>query len=52
MNRLLAVLVLLITAPASAEAIGGCQFDRDTLVFAGSSLDQAQCLLRKVGLPD
>ena len=37
-----------IAAPASAELIGTCQFDRDTLTFAGSPLDQATCLLRKV----
>lgn len=34
--------------PASAEIIGTCQFDRDTLSFAGTPLDQAKCLLRKV----
>ena len=47
MKRLIA-LILLIAAPASAELIGTCQFDRDTLTFAGSPLDQATCLLRKV----
>ena len=40
--------LLLLAAPASAELIGGCQFDRDTLSFAGSPLTQATCLLRKV----
>ena len=41
---------LLLAAPASAELIGGCQFDRDTLTFAGSPIEQATCLLRKVEL--
>ena len=41
---------LLLTAPASAELIGGCQFDRDTLTFAGAPVEQATCLLRKVEL--
>ena len=39
-----------LAAPASAELIGGCRFDRDTLTFAGSPLEQATCLLRKVEL--
>ena len=39
---------LLLTAPASAELIGTCQFDRDRLSFAETPLDQARCLLRKV----
>jgi hypothetical protein len=33
---------------ASAEEIGECRFDRDTLTFAGSRVEQATCLLRKV----
>ena len=41
---------LALAAPASAELIGGCQFDRDTLTFAGSQAEQATCLLRKVEL--
>ncbi len=45
-----AALTLLLAAPASAELIGGCQFDRDTLTFAGSPVEQATCLLRKVEL--
>ena len=45
-----AALTLLLAAPASAELIGGCQFDRDTLTFAGSPVEQASCLLRKVEL--
>ncbi len=40
--------LLLLAAPASAELIGGCQFDRETLTFVGSPLEQATCLLRKV----
>ncbi len=39
---------LTLAAPASAELIGECQFDRDTLTFAGTSVEQAICLLRKV----
>ena len=38
-----------LAAPASAELIGGCQFDRDMLSFAGSRTEQASCLMRKVG---
>ena len=40
--------LLLLSVPASAEMIGTCRFDRDTLTFAGSPLEQATCLLRKV----
>ena len=47
MNASVLALVAL-AAPASAELIGTCQFDRDTLTFAGSPLEQAACLLRKV----
>ena len=39
-----------LATPASAELIVGCQFDRDTLTFAGSPVQQATCLLRKVEL--
>ena len=42
--------LLLLAAPANAELIGTCQFDRDTLTFAGSPAAQATCLLRKVEL--
>ena len=49
MKRLIA-LTMLLAAPASAELIGGCQFDRATLTFAGSPVEQATCLLRKVEL--
>jgi len=41
---------ILLAAPASAEVGGGCKFDRDTLTFAGSPVEQATCLLRKVKL--
>ena len=40
--------LLALAAPAGAELIGGCQFDRDTLTFAGTPSQQALCLLRKV----
>ncbi|MEQ1499663.1 MAG: hypothetical protein ABL914_13485 [Novosphingobium sp.] len=39
-----------LAAPARSEIIGGCRFDRDTLTFAGTALEQATCLMRKVGL--
>jgi len=39
-----------LAAPSSAEQIGGCKFDRDTLAFAGTPVEQATCLLRKVKL--
>lgn len=39
-----------LAAPAAAEEIGECRFDRDTLTFAGTRIDQATCLLRKVRL--
>ena len=50
MKRLPFLLLLMLAAPASAEVIGGCQFDRDTLTFAGSPVEQATCLLRQVEL--
>ena len=50
MQRLLALPVLILAAPAQAEEIGECRFDRDTLTFAGTPLEQATCLLRKVEL--
>ena len=43
-----AILASLASQSASAEPIGTCQFDRDTLSFAGTPLDQANCLMRKV----
>ncbi len=42
--------VALLATPALAEEIGECRFDRDTLTFAGTPLEQATCLLRKVKL--
>ncbi|WP_374590102.1 hypothetical protein [Novosphingobium sp.] len=47
MKRLLA-LPLLIASPTSAETIGECQFDSETLTFAGTPLEQATCLMRKI----
>ena len=44
------VLAISLAAPAMAEEIGECRFDRDTLTFAGTPLEQASCLLRKVKL--
>ena len=37
-----------VATPARAEEIGECRFDRETLSFAGTPLEQAICLLRKV----
>jgi N-acetylmuramoyl-L-alanine amidase len=49
--RALPVLVALaIAAPAGAEEIGECRFDRDALTFAGTPVEQASCLMRKVKL--
>lgn len=42
--------LLALSAPASAEEIGECRFDRDTLTFTGTAVEQATCLLRHVGL--
>ena len=50
MKRLLALPLLLMTAPAAAEEIGECRFSRETLSFAGSRTEQAACLLRKIEL--
>lgn len=44
------VLVLSLAAPALAEEIGECRFDRDLLTFAGTPLEQTTCLLRKIEL--
>lgn len=41
---------LALTTPARAEEIGECRFDRDTLTFAGTPVEQATCLLRKIKL--
>ena len=53
MSRIIVASVLAalaFSAPARAEEIGECRFDRDTLVFAGTPLEQASCLLRKIEL--
>lgn len=50
MKRLLALPLLLLGTPASAEEIGECRFSRETLTFAGSRIEQATCLLRKIDL--
>ncbi|MFM5924946.1 MAG: hypothetical protein ACKOPG_12260 [Novosphingobium sp.] len=39
-----------LAAPARAEIIGECRFDSETLTFAGTPLEQATCLLRKIEL--
>lgn len=36
--------------PAEVNPVGECRFDRTTLSFAGTPLEQATCLLRHVGL--
>ncbi len=41
-------LAIVLTSPAHAEEIGECRFDRDSLTFGGTPLEQATCLLRKV----
>ena len=50
MKRLALLPLLLLAVPASAEEIGECQFNRETLTFAGSRVEQATCLLRKIEL--
>jgi hypothetical protein len=44
------LVAILLAAPAQAEEIGECRFDRDTLTFAGTPVEQATCLLRKIKL--
>lgn len=39
-----------LAQPVMAEEIGECRFDRETLTFAGTPVEQATCLLRQVGL--
>lgn len=39
-----------LAQPVMAEEIGECRFDRETLTFAGTPVEQATCLLRRVGL--
>lgn len=48
MRRVFLLLPLLLATPAMSEEIGECRFDRDSLTFAGSPLEQATCLLRKI----
>lgn len=49
MTRLVLLPILLaLPVPAQAEEIGECQFSRETLTFAGSRVEQATCLLRKI----
>ena len=52
MSRLSVATILVAFAlpalPAFAEEIGECGFDRDTLTFAGTPVEQATCLLRKI----
>lgn len=52
--RTLAIASILVAsalaAPVHAEEIGECRFDRETLIFAGTPVEQATCLLRHVGL--
>lgn len=52
MNRLvmLSLAALILATPALAEEIGECRFSRETLTFAGTPLEQATCLLRKIEL--
>lgn len=50
MKRLLALPLLFLATPASAEEIGECRFSRETLTFAGGRIEQATCLLRKIEL--
>lgn len=50
MKRLLALPLLLLATPAPAEEIGECRFSRETLTFAGTKVEQATCLLRKIEL--
>jgi hypothetical protein len=51
MLRILALALLpLASAPALGEEIGECRFDRERLAFAGTRVEQATCLLRKIEL--
>lgn len=50
MKRIAAVLLLSLASQANAEEVGECRFDRDTLTFAGTRLEQATCLLRRIEL--
>jgi hypothetical protein len=48
MRILLACLLLLELSSRPAAGATSCGFDKDALTFAGSSLEQAKCLLRHV----
>ena len=48
MSSCTVALLCLGARPGSAETIGLCRFDTATLAFAGSPIDQAECLLQKV----
>lgn len=51
MRKIIALaLISLTSAPAQAQLIGECQFDPATMSFAGTPLEQATCLLRKIEL--
>ncbi len=50
MKFLLVLALLTRAAPVQAGEIGECQFGRDTLTFAGTASEQAECLMRKVKL--
>jgi hypothetical protein len=50
MKRLALLPLLLLAAPVQAEEIGECRFSRATLTFAGTRVEQAECLLRKIEL--
>ncbi len=49
-SLILTLALLVAPRPALAEEIGECRFDRDSLTFAGTDLEQATCLLRKIDL--
>lgn len=50
MKRALLLALWLAPMPASAQSVGECGFDSATLSFAGTPVEQATCLLRKVRL--
>ncbi|MFM6932392.1 MAG: hypothetical protein ACKOUT_09135 [Novosphingobium sp.] len=47
-SLILSLAIAFAPAPALAEEIGECRFHRDALTFAGTPLEQATCLLRKI----
>ena len=51
MRKIIALALVSLTAvPARAQPIGECRFDPATMSFAGTPLEQATCLLRKIEL--